>query len=231
MHDGSTGHEDRSATVNDLALLLSRAGLDRSHPGDLKRLSYQTSLSEADVRSLLDGAELDVPEVGHREVARRIQFLIETRLCTEEDPCGTVRTRQYTVPEIAAGIGVTPQWLNTLLTQRKQSSPNLKHSTALARFFGVPLNFLTDEPAEALLRVLRSEAGQQLDAHLSLRPRTVSNRYALQVQRRLGDVELDASMERALMLFVDGLAREGSTRSRPRGDGPRDAQAPHGAEF
>ncbi|MFJ6722325.1 hypothetical protein [Streptomyces sp. NPDC091259] len=201
----SDGYKALATTVD---TLLRRTGLDRRSLFDLKRLSFHTSLSEADVRRLLDGEELEAAEVDHREVARRIQFLMDTRLHREEGPGGIVRQRPYTTPEIAAGIGMTPQWLNTLLSQRKQSSPNLKHAGRIARFFDVPVNFFTDEPAEALDRVLRSEVLPRLDAVVGNPRPAVRNRYALEIQHRLGDVVLEPPVERALMLFVDGIARE-----------------------
>ncbi|GHB75697.1 hypothetical protein GCM10010347_52670 [Streptomyces cirratus] len=214
----SDGYEDLATTID---ILVCRTGLDRRSLFDLKGLSFHTSLPEADIRRLLDGEELEAAEVDHREVARRIQFLMDTRLCREEGPGGVVWQRQYTAPEIAAGIGMTPQWLNTLLSQRKHSSPNLKHAGRIARFFGVPVNFFTDEPAEALNRVLRAEVLPQLNAFVAHPRSTVRNRYALEIQHRLGDVVLEPPVERALMLFVDGIAREegpGGRAARSGGD-------------
>ncbi|MEU6314417.1 hypothetical protein [Streptomyces sp. NPDC047014] len=88
--------------MNDIALLLSRAGFDRADPADLREPSFQTSLPEAAVRRLLDREEAGVAEVGHREVARRIPFLTETRLYDEQCPGGAVRRRPCTadVPSI-----------------------------------------------------------------------------------------------------------------------------------
>ncbi|WP_330261995.1 hypothetical protein [Streptomyces sp. NBC_00539] len=207
----SDGYQDLATTID---TLVHRTGLDRGSLFDLKRLSFHTSLPEADIRRLLDGEELEAAEVDHQEVARRIQFLMDTRLCREEGPGGAVRERPYTAPEIAAGIGMTPQWLNTLLSQRKQSSPNLKHAGRIARFFNVPVNFFTDEPAEALNRVLQSEVLPQLSALIGNPRAAVRNRYALEIQHRLGDVVLEPPVERALMLFVDGIAREESPAGR-----------------
>ncbi|MGW7103741.1 hypothetical protein [Streptomyces sp. NPDC054838] len=207
----SDGYEDLATTID---ILLRRTGLDRRSLFDLERLSFHTSLPEGDIRRLLDGERPAAAEVDHHEVARRIQFLMDTRLCREEGPGGVARERPYTASEVAAGIGMTPQWLNTLLSQRKQSSPNLKHAGRIARFFDVPVNFFTDEPAEAVNRVLRSEVAPQLNALIGNPRPAVRNRYALEIQHRLGDVVLEPPVERALMLFVDGIAREESSRGR-----------------
>ncbi|MEU6895952.1 helix-turn-helix transcriptional regulator [Streptomyces sp. NPDC046557] len=207
----SDGYKDLATTVD---TLMRRTGLDPRSLFDLKRLSFHTSLSEADIGRLLDGEEPEAAEVDHQEVARRIQFLMDTRLCREEGPGGVTWERQYTASEVAAGIGMTPQWLNTLLSQRRQSSPNLKHAGRIARFFDVPVNFLTDEPAEALNRVLRSEAIPESNASIGNPRPVVRNRYALEIQHRLGDVVLEPTVERALMLFVDGIAREKSPGGR-----------------
>lgn len=219
MSEGSPGRADLARTLRDVELLLSRTGLDPAAQMDLAMLSFHTSLPEADVRRLLDGADVGVREVGAGEVSRRIQFLMATRLCEEAAPGGGLRKRPYTVAEVAAGIGMTPQWLNTLLTQRRESSPNLRHGSRIARFFDVPVNFLTDPPAEALNRVLRGKVLPRLMAVDSASRQAVTNRYAVRIQQRLGDVELDAAMEKALMLFVDGIARDSLATSGSRAEG------------
>ncbi|RSS78366.1 hypothetical protein [Streptomyces sp. WAC06614] len=168
MGDGSA--QDLTATVRRIDSLLDRMGLDRE---DVLRvegeggLSYASGVAPETVRELLRGerpAEVvppeDAVEARHRLVVERILFLRATRLRTAAD--GSRRT--YSLAEIAAGAGTSAQWLDKMI--RTGKAPNLDHTAGIAAFFGERIEFLVDEPAEALHRVLR-------EIHKDLLERTV----------------------------------------------------------
>ncbi|MEV7729951.1 hypothetical protein AB0P15_35350 [Streptomyces sp. NPDC087917] len=197
-------YEQLADTVRAVEALRSQAGLDRAsvfHPTDL---AFHTSLPEADIRRLLDGGLVEAPTSGPAELARRIAFLRETRLTVDKDTGGR---RRYTTAEIAAGSGMTTQWHGKLLNR---STPNIWHGAGLARFFDVPMEYFTHTPAEAVKRVLDSKVIPDLTAFLKNPSEAVTNRHALQIQLRLNGKQLSPDLERALMAFVDAIARESS---------------------
>ncbi|MEU9031670.1 hypothetical protein AB0D46_29940 [Streptomyces sp. NPDC048383] len=198
------GYEQLAETVSEVEVLRRESGLDRASAFNLAALSFHTSLAEADIRRLLDGEPVASPVSGPAELARRIAFLRETRLTVDGD---TGNRRQYTTAEIAAGSGMTPQWHGKLLNR---STPNIWHGAGLARFFDVPMEYFTHTPPEALRRVLESKVIPELTAHLRNPAHAVKNRYALQIQLRLGDKELPPNLETALMAFVDAITQESS---------------------
>ncbi|MFF3014863.1 hypothetical protein [Streptomyces sp. NPDC057939] len=198
------GYEQLAETVREVEGLRLQSGLDRASAFNLPVLSFHTSLAEADIRRLLDGDPVEAPKSGPAELARRIAFLKETRLTVDRD---TGNRRQYTTAEIAAGSGMTPQWHGKLLNR---STPNIWHGAGLARFFDVPMEYFTHTPPEALKRVLDSKVVPDLTALLKNPSEAVKNRYALQVQLRLGDTELPPNLETALMAFVDAITQESS---------------------
>ncbi|MGW7315115.1 hypothetical protein [Streptomyces sp. NPDC054854] len=198
------GYEQLAETVREVEGLRLRSGLDRASAFNLSTLSFHTSLAEADIRRLLDGEPVEAPASGPAELARRIAFLKETRLTVDGDTGGR---RQYTTAEIAAGSGMTPQWHGKLLNR---STPNIWHGAGLAKFFDVPMEYFTHTPPEALKRVLESKVIPDLTALLKNPSEAVKNRYALQIQLRLGDTELPPNLETALMAFVDAITQESS---------------------
>lgn len=200
----SDGYEQLAETVREVEGLRSASGLDRASVFHLPDLSFHTSLPEADVRRLLDGEFVESPRSGPAELARRIAFLRETRLTVDKDTGGR---RQYTTAEIAAGSGMTTQWHGKLLNR---STPNIWHGAGLAKFFGVPMEYFTHTPPEAVKRVLDSKVIPNLTAYLTNPAEAVKNRYAMQIQLRLGDKELPPDLESALMAFVDAISRDSS---------------------
>ncbi|WP_329377256.1 hypothetical protein OG625_06655 [Streptomyces sp. NBC_01351] len=200
----SDGYEQLAETVREVEQLQSESGLDKASVFNLHDLSFQTSLPEADIRRLLDGEPVESPRSGPAELARRIAFLRETRLTVDEH---TGSRRQYTIVEIAAGSGMTPQWHGKLLNQ---STPNIWHGAGLAKFFNVPMEYFTHTPPEALKRVLDSKVIPDLTALLKNPSEAVMNRHAMQIQLRLGDKELPPNLETALMAFVDAISQESS---------------------
>ncbi|MFD5146817.1 hypothetical protein [Streptomyces sp. NPDC058401] len=200
----SHGYEHLARTVREVDELRAESGLDRASVFNLRDLSFHTSLPEADIRRLLDGEPVEPPGSAAAELARRIAFLRETRLTVDEQTGGR---RPYTTAEIAAGSGMTPQWHGKLLNH---STPNIWHGAGLARFFGVPMEFFTQTPPEAVRRVLDREVIPKLTAFLGSPSEILRNRHAMQVQLRLGNKELSPHLETALMAFLDAIAREDS---------------------
>ncbi|MEU3602660.1 helix-turn-helix transcriptional regulator [Streptomyces sp. NPDC006798] len=187
-----------------IATLLPQTGLDRASAYSLRDLAYETSLSEADLRALLDGKRIPEPDFD-AEVQRRIRFLTETRLHEYETADGDRRQRLYTRGEIAAGCGITAAWLSQLLTKPK--IPKLEHSKALADFFAVPVEFLTDEPPRALARVLNGTVIPRLRGLIDRPADAIRTPAAIRIAHRLGDAEMDPEAEAALLLFIDRIAR------------------------
>lgn len=197
-------HEQLARTVREVEELRSESGLDRASVFNLRDLSFHTSIPEADIRRLLDGELVESPRSAAAELARRIVFLRETRLTLDQH---TGNRRPYTTAEIAAGSGMTPQWHGKLLSH---STPNIWHGAGLAKFFGVPMEYFTQTPPEAVKRVLESRVVPYLKTFLKSPSAAVSNRHAMQLQLRLGDKELSPHLETALIAFMDAITREGS---------------------
>ncbi|MCX5403695.1 hypothetical protein OHA37_07335 [Streptomyces sp. NBC_00335] len=200
----SYGYEQLARTVKEVEELQSEAGLDRASVFNLRDLTFHTSIPEADILRLLDGELVESPRTAGAELARRIVFLRKTRLTVDKH---TGSPRQYTTAEIAAGSGMTPQWHGKLLNH---STPNIWHGAGLAKFFGVPMEYFTQTPPEAVKRVLDSKVIPDLTAFLKSPSGAVRNRHAMQVQLRLGDKELSPNLETALIAFVDAITRDGS---------------------
>ncbi|WP_328929082.1 hypothetical protein OG429_33990 [Streptomyces sp. NBC_00190] len=147
------------STLHRIVTLLDRLGDERE---DVLRvegeggLSYASGLPVAEVEALLRGEPVasaaeggaDVVEARHRRVLDRILFLRATRLRPSTDG----QRRIYSLAEIAAGAGTSPQWLDKMIKTGK--APNLDHAAGIAQFFGERIEFLVASPAEALDRVL-----------------------------------------------------------------------------
>ncbi|MFF5808563.1 helix-turn-helix domain-containing protein [Streptomyces sp. NPDC012746] len=198
------GYGDLAKTIQTVEQLLSATGLDRDSVIDLTDLSFRTSLPEADLRVLLAGGRLAPVESFDHEVTRRIRFLTESRLYEYEGAGGVRLKRRHTPKEIAEACGMTRAWLSSLLLKPK--APNLAHSKGLADFFGVPVEFLTDEPVQALTRALETTVVPYLRAFTVSPAEAITNRFAVKVAHRLKDAELQADEEAALMLMVSRIA-------------------------
>ncbi|ATZ22981.1 hypothetical protein ACFZBM_02465 [Streptomyces lavendulae] len=156
------------STLRRIVALLDRLGDDR---GDVLRvegeggLSHASGLPVAEVEALLRGEQVasaaesgaDAVEARHRRVLDRILFLRATRLRPSTDG----QRRVYSLAEIAAGAGTSPQWLDKMIKTGK--APNLDHAAGIAQFFGERIEFLVAEPAEALDRVLRDIHNELLE--------------------------------------------------------------------
>ncbi|MEW1551786.1 helix-turn-helix domain-containing protein [Streptomyces tsukubensis] len=197
------GYQQLAESLQEIATLLPETGLDQQDVFDLDRLSYETSLSETDLRALLAGRHIPQPGFDS-EVQRRIRFLAETRQREYETEDGTLRRRPYTRAEIADGCGITQAWLSQLLIKPK--IPKLAHSKAIADFFDVPVEFFTDEPPKALARVLNRDVTPRLRSLAAGAVDTVTTPAAMRIALRLGDREMDPEAEAALMLFIDRIA-------------------------
>ncbi|MEU5159627.1 helix-turn-helix transcriptional regulator [Streptomyces sp. NPDC020875] len=197
------GYRQLAESLRVISTLLPQTGLDRRGVFDLGHLSYETSLSEEDLRVLLAGRKIPLPGFG-AEVQRRIRFLAETRQREYETEDGAVGRRTYTRGEIAKGCGITTAWLSQLLIKPK--IPKLAHSKSIADFFGVPVEFLTDEPPKALARVLNADVIPRLRGLAGGSADTVATPAAMRIALRLGDREMDPEAEAALLLFIDRIA-------------------------
>ncbi|MEU7426255.1 hypothetical protein [Streptomyces sp. NPDC040750] len=124
--------------------LCTAYGFDRGEVLDTARLGHDTGVPEEDVRSLLDGREVDERDPDAR-VRQRVVFLYASR--------GGAGGERFDVREIAAAIGATPTWTRKLVTG--EAKPSIVAGHALARFYGVATAFLTDPPADALNRELQ----------------------------------------------------------------------------
>ncbi|MFD8984714.1 hypothetical protein [Streptomyces sp. NPDC059564] len=157
------------STLQRIAVLLDRLGDDREEVLRVEGeggLSHASGLPVAEVEALLRGEPLasatavsgaDAVEARHRRVLDRILFLRATRLRPSTDG----QRRIYSLAEIAAGAGTSPQWLDKMIKTGK--APNLDHAAGIAQFFGERIEFLVAEPAEALDRVLREIHNELLE--------------------------------------------------------------------
>ncbi|MFD8416908.1 hypothetical protein ACFV2Q_35105 [Streptomyces sp. NPDC059650] len=199
----SDGYDELDDTLRVIEQLLSQTGLNRDSALSTKELSFDTSLSVEDLQTLLKGERLPIPSSFDREVVRRIAFLKETRLNTSQGESGVERRTPYSNAQIARECGMTGAWLSSLL--QKGKAPNLDHTTKLAAFFNVPVAFLTDPPAKALARVLKEKVIPHLQ-HFTVNPtQATMNRHAVGIATRLGDTDMTAAEEQALMVFVDAI--------------------------
>jgi transcriptional regulator with XRE-family HTH domain len=172
--------------------------LDREHVVDEQALSYATGIAVGEVRVLLDGGVLPPQEVAAR-IRARIRFLYDTR------PGGG---RHHDQRDIARAMGVSPEWVRLLINGKK--APNLEHTHKLTGFFGVPGDFLTVAPEEALAR--------KLQRTLDDLERAVADPMA-QLSRRYGPVAVSLRgrvprerLHELIDLIGDVLERQEGTR-------------------
>ncbi|MFC9931862.1 hypothetical protein [Streptomyces sp. NPDC127190] len=111
---------------------------------DVTALSLTTGLTEADVRTLLAGgapAEVKADVM----VRDRVRFLYERHTTADGTP--------QDIHDIAAAIDQTTTWTRKLVAG--EAKPNIIVGAALCKAYGVPADFLTAQPADALRRELR----------------------------------------------------------------------------
>ncbi|WP_284117642.1 hypothetical protein [Streptomyces fragilis] len=121
--------------------LLAECGLDtETHiPG----LVTNTGVSEPDVRALLNGEHVPLDDPDDR-VRRRVCHLYESRTDLDGRPAD--------IRDIAAALNATPTWTKKIVAG--QANPSLTAGHVLCQYYGVPSDFLTATPADALNREL-----------------------------------------------------------------------------
>ncbi|MFI6565983.1 hypothetical protein [Streptomyces sp. NPDC050534] len=129
------------ARIGELCVVL---GKSREDVLDVPRLARAAGVTAREVETLFDG-EIPPDEDPDRLVRRRVRLLYEAH------PGGNGKPRD--IREIAAAINSTTTWAKKLV--HGQASPNIHVGSALCKFYEVDKGFLTDSPAEALLRELR----------------------------------------------------------------------------
>ncbi|MDI3102000.1 hypothetical protein QJ054_33740 [Streptomyces sp. AN-3] len=152
---------------------------------DVTALSRATGLAEEEVRTLLDGGELPVPDEELEAMVRqRVQFLYETNTGADGQP--------QDLRELAAELGQTTTWVKKLVAG--EAKPNLVVGHALCRHYRVAASFLTDRPEEALNRELQPvllDLEIEADPEQALRDlnvRSISGRSAMPEKLDMSDL-------------------------------------------
>ncbi|GLF98082.1 hypothetical protein [Streptomyces yaizuensis] len=201
------GYDRLAAAIRRAETLIPKTGLDRSAVFDISDLAFHSGLEESTVRRLLAGKRVPPITDFNAEVVRRIRFAHATRLKTETTEHGQQVRRLYTLPEIAAAAGMTPQWLHKLLKAPK--APNLEHSKALAVLFEVRIEFFTDPPALALALVLEERVLPDLESYQVDPVETLSRQFGLTAIAARGIDSTDGpDASRALLGLIHRLSQE-----------------------
>ncbi|MFI5990323.1 hypothetical protein ACIBAC_00515 [Streptomyces sp. NPDC051362] len=131
-------------TLARIADLRVACGRDPDTCPDVAQLSYDTGVSEEDVRILLEDGE-PVPVDPDTRVRDRVRFLYETR---------TEAGEPHDIHTLAAAIEATPTWTRKLVAG--DAKPSIVAGHQLARHYGVAATFLTDSPVDAVNRELQA---------------------------------------------------------------------------
>ncbi|MFD2689291.1 transcriptional regulator [Streptomyces phyllanthi] len=202
-------------TLARLEARITEAELDRGELLGVRGLSRRTALRESEVEALLSGAEPPDEPVDDR-VRGRVRALHEAYLAR------TGKRTADVCKEVAARLGISPEWARQLLLGKKM--PNVPDLTELARFFGTEHGtmFFTDPAATALNReldrLLRELEGAAQDgaALLQFATRHGVVTLALRSGRRL-----TPRKQEALAVMLEGLLS---------GDGDGDGDSDEPAE-